>query len=205
MGFVVSFGGDGMVLKGRREVCRVAMSMEVRTFGFMGREEEVDGLEEGTEVRMKKWQRVGLTRLLQGVRFKRLVAKDSRCAFVRFTGVVFRRCELSEEFNQGLSPRYIRYENDVNYSIVDVPPIFLERAQIVPDKNRVCAVFERFGIPLEELVIEQEITTAAIHEEEKQYERWADQGETWRTETDANDVHGTKELYDEDFSSFDCD
>jgi len=193
----VSSGGTDARRPLHRSTCSTVAHLKVRQFRLS---EPGEPTGEDSSLQIDKLQRLKLRRLLQNKKFQDTVAMDARCGFVKYTGILFNRCEFTEEYNQGLLPQYQKYETNVNYTIVEVPPVFLELANIPSSRHRTCAVFERFGLSMEELTIEQEITTAALVEEEKQYERWADQGEAWRTETSFNSPDGAR-LYEEDFLS----
>mmetsp|Transcript_17991 Transcript_17991/g.72027 ORF Transcript_17991/g.72027 Transcript_17991/m.72027 type:complete len:200 (+) Transcript_17991:419-1018(+) len=169
----------------RKSGCRfpnaeVRLRSEIHMFKFGEASEGVEVPSSGVSLEAAQVSR--LKRFLRGRKFLRLVAENARCPFVRFTGVIYKRCEVTEEYNQGIPPQYQKYETNVNFHVVDIPPPFLEKSDIQPQERRLCAVFERFGVPVEELYIEQEILNASILEEEHNYERWADASDFERTE-----------------------
>jgi hypothetical protein len=148
-----------------------------------------------------------LRRLLRGRSILAHVASLSECEFVRFTGVVFERCHISDRCPDGIPPEMKPYHRDVGFFIVSVPPGLVARSLSPPKRRspaacekfasylhhanpRLCAVYERQGVDVDVLAAEQHLAEKQDTEFYTQLDAWFDIGTSRRIETDLTNPAG---------------
>jgi hypothetical protein len=155
-----------------------------------------------------------LCKLLRRRSFVERVASIAECDFVRFTGIVFARCSISDDCADGIPEDMRGFQDDVSFVIVDVPPGLVARALSGQASRRsaaataafaanlsgvqvpVCAVFERHGLDKDELSAEQEAAEQSNAEFQVQLSAWFDIASSRRVETDVFNLSGAS-LFEE--------
>jgi hypothetical protein len=148
-----------------------------------------------------------LRRLLRGRSILAHVASLADCEFVRFTGVVFERCHISDRCPDGIPPEMEPYQRDVCFIIVSVPPGLVARSLSPPKRRspaacekfaaylhyanpRLGAVYERQGVDVDVLAAEQDLAEKQDNEYYTQLDAWCDIGTSRRIETDLTNPAG---------------
>eukprot|EP00803_Ostreobium_quekettii_P000583 evm.model.scf_882.1 EVM.evm.TU.scf_882.1 scf_882:1499-2535(+) len=86
-----------------------------------------------------------LVNLLKSETFRRQVVKECKLGdgvLVDFTGMLFQPVPWSPKTTKGMPEQYVKYLEDPEYTIINVPPNFMFQAKIFKP-SRLCAIFKK--------------------------------------------------------------
>ena len=143
--------------------------------------------------------------LLSEANLETKVAHDADCPFVKYTGIVFPRCDYTDDCPEGVPVAYQKYLYNSRYIVVDISPTLLIKSISWGGSKQICVVYEKLGVNEEDLVREQQMIDERERDIREQLKAWSDMRDVLRTETSPHPTRMPEPFLEDDYIARDYD